>query len=172
MTTKRIVYRRSDGVVEVVNPSTRRMGELMDEGMTEDEALAVIQASAFSRLPDRGFGPAEDAEVMEAAAIPQTLPGNRVFRNALEKPGLGPPVVNMSKARIIKTDLIRRERDKRLAVEDIELMKAEEGGNPGEATRIRAKKQALRDIPATVQPDLNAITTPEDLEAYEPAWPT
>ena len=99
-----------------------------------------------------------------------TFPTNRFFRMAWKR-GIGKIDVDMPKARIIKTNLVRAERDTRLATEDIELMKAEEGGNVGEATQIKAKKQALRDLPTTIQPDLEAIMTPEALEAYEPAWP-
>ena len=173
MTTKRIVFRRSDGVVEVVNPSTRRMAELVeDEGKTEDEALAVIQANAESHMADRGFGPMEDAEVMEATQIPYHPKENRMFRNALEKPGLGPPIVSMPKARVIKTDIIRADRDERLSLEDMAYMRADEQNNAAEKQRIATKKQALRDLPATIQPNLAAITTPEELETYQPTWPT
>ena len=98
------------------------------------------------------------------------LVNRRAFRDAWRDDGTK-VVHDMAKARVIKTDQVREERNARLSVEDIELMKAEESGNPGEATRIKAKKRALRDLPATIQSDLDAITTPEALEAYGPAWP-
>ena len=171
MTTKRIVFRRSDGVVEVVNPSTRRMAELMAEGKTEDQALAVIQANAESHMADRGLGPMEDAEVMEASQIPYYPKENRLFRNALEKLGMGAPTVNMPKARAIKTDIIRAERDERLASEDVSYMRADEQNDAAEKQRIAMKKQALRDLPATIQDELNQQRMPEDLEAWQPTWP-
>lgn len=94
----------------------------------------------------------------------------RAFRDAWRDNGTK-VVHDMAKARAIKTGHIRAERDKRLPVEDIELMKATEAGDTPKADAIKAKKQKLRDMPATIQPDLGAITTPEALEAFEPAWP-
>lgn len=106
MTTKRVIYRRSDGIVEVVVPGLQRMSELMTAGNSEDEAIAIIQSGALAGLAERGFGPAEDVEVMDEAQIPQTRVGDRAFRNALEKPGLGPPIVNITKAREIHAERV------------------------------------------------------------------
>lgn len=169
MTTKRIVYRRSDGVVEVVNPAPQRMAELMAEGKTEDEALAVIQANAERHLPDRGFGPMEDPEVMEASQIPYHPKENRIFRDALEKPGMGPPIVNMSKAREIKTIILSVEHDKHMAAIREEIEKAEDLGQ--NTTALKQKRDATRTIPDQARAALDAITTPEELEAWQPDWP-
>ena len=79
--------------------------------------------------------------------------------------------LNMSKARTIKTDHIRPERNERLATLDIDYMRADEAGDTSEKQRIANVKQTLRDLPATIQPDLDAIDQPEELEAYEPTWP-
>lgn len=176
MTTKRIVYRRSDGVVEIVNPDLGYMADLMTdnpdagyEGVTEDEALAIIQTHAASKLPERGFGPMEDAEILEASQIPQTQPGDRAFRGALEKPGSGAPVVNIPKARITHMDRIRAARDKELGVIDTALALAEDQIPPdaAEAARLRVLRQTLRDIPQNF--DLSGATTPEALDAL---WPS
>ena len=99
-----------------------------------------------------------------------TLKNPRAFRDAWKDDGTK-VVHDLAKAQAIRSDQLRVKRNARLAAEDIELMKAEESGNVGEANRIKAKKKALRDLPATIQPDLDAKTTPEELEAYEPAWP-
>jgi hypothetical protein len=158
MTTKRIVYRRSDGVVEIVNPAPKRMAELMSFGLSEDDALVLIRMNAFSHLPDRGFGPAEDWEVMEATDIPQSQPKDREFRNALEKPGMGVPIVNMTKARVIHSDRITGA--KRALARDL-LEREMEGED------INTEKAQLRAI--NVQGQINSATTPATLKAI---WPT
>jgi hypothetical protein len=65
-------------------------------------------------------------------------------------------------------DQIRAERDVRLAATDIDVFKLDGQAIPAP---LKAKRQALRDIPATVQADLNSAATPEALEAFEPTWP-
>ena len=75
--------------------------------------------------------------------------------------------VNMSKAREIKKDLIRLERDPKLADLDVEFMKAVEQGDTALQATLAAKKQALRD--ATDDPAIQAASTPEELKAVVPA---
>ncbi len=157
MTTKCIVYRRSDVVVEIVNPARPRMAELMGEGKTEDQAIAIIQANALDRLQKRGFGPPEDLEILEAASIPQSQPGDREFRNALEKPGMGVPVVNMLKAREIHAERITTA--KRLKARD--LIEREMMGE-----NVLAEKAALRAI--DVQTQIAAAPKPTVLKVV---WP-
>jgi hypothetical protein len=79
--------------------------------------------------------------------------------------------LNMSKARAIKTNQIRPERNERLVALDIDYMRADEAGDTAEKERVAVVKQELRDLPATIQPDLDKIDQPEELEAYEPTWP-
>ncbi len=96
-------------------------------------------------------------------------PANRVFRNAWTDDVAGLQIdVNMDKARGLKLVSIRVERDSRLDVTDTDVLRLD--GSPV-SPELKAKRQALRDIPTVVQPDLDAIETPEELEAYEPAWP-
>jgi len=100
-----------------------------------------------------------------------TFPINRTFRSAWKR-GEGAIDVDMPTARIIKTDEIRPERNERLAALDIDYMRADEAGDTAEKERVAVVKQTLRDLPATIQPDLEAIDQPEELEAYGPTWPT
>ena len=160
MTTKRVVYRRSDGVVEVINPNRSRMAELMaeGEGRTEDEALAIITARCFSQLPERGFGPPEDAEVMEAVDIPGHRVGDREFRNALVKPGPGAPTLDMSKARLIHAARIYTMRLSRAR----ELIEREFLGES-----VAVEKAALR--AQNVQPQIDAAASPKALSGVWPA---
>lgn len=76
--------------------------------------------------------------------------------------------VDMPVARTLVTARVRTERDRRLAETDKEVLTLDGEAIPG---LLKAKRQALRDLPISVQADLDAITTPEALEAYEPAWP-
>jgi hypothetical protein len=76
-----------------------------------------------------------------------------------------PITVNMSKARGIHMDKIRLVRNKQLADLDVSFMRAVETGDASEQARIAWEKQALRDIPQTL--DLTT-DTPEELKAI---WP-
>lgn len=166
MTTKRIVYRRSDGVVEIVNPTQRRMAQLMAGGETEDEAVAIIQANALSKMAERGFGPVGDVEVMEAANIPESQPGDRLFRNALEKPGLGPPIVNMPKARAIHAVRMARARADESARLGLAEAEARLQGNTTEADKAVADKVAVDGLDlATLATQIAAAANPVALQA-------
>ena len=76
--------------------------------------------------------------------------------------------VNMTKARAIHMDAIRVVRNEELAKEDINLMIANESGTSSEQDAVKAKKQPLRDIPATFDITTD-VDTPEKLKAK---WPT
>ena len=75
--------------------------------------------------------------------------------------------VNMTKAVEIKKDMIRAERDPKLAALDVEFMRAVESGDTAAQATISAQKQALRD--ATDDPAITAATTPEELKAVVPS---
>jgi len=74
--------------------------------------------------------------------------------------------VDMTKAREIKRDMVRAERAPLLERLDVEYMRAQEGGDTALQQEIAAKKQALRD--ATVDPVIDAATTPDELKAVRP----
>ena len=76
--------------------------------------------------------------------------------------------VNMTKARAIHMDAIRVVRNEELAKEDINLMIANEAGTSSEQNAVKAKKQTLRDIPATFDITTD-VDTPEKLKAKWPA---
>lgn len=74
--------------------------------------------------------------------------------------------VNMNKALEIKKDMIRAERNPKLAELDLEFMKAVEQNDAAKQADISAKKQALRE--ATNDPALSAAVTPEELKEVIP----
>jgi len=75
--------------------------------------------------------------------------------------------VDMTKAREIKRDMVRAERKPLLEKLDVQYMRAQEAGDTELQQEIAAKKQALRD--ATVDPVIDAATTPDELKAAKPA---
>ena len=79
-----------------------------------------------------------------------------------------PVVIDMTKARAIHLEEIRKVRNEELAKEDINLMIANESGSSSEQDAVKAKKQTLRDIPATFD-ITTGVDTPEELKAK---WPS
>jgi len=76
--------------------------------------------------------------------------------------------INMSKARAIHMAEIRRVRNAELVKEDVTFMRAVEAGDADAQAAIKAKKQTLRDIPATFN-ITTGVNTPEKLKAKWPA---
>ena len=76
-------------------------------------------------------------------------------------------VVNMDKAREIKKDMIRAERNPKLADLDVQFMRAVETGDTALQTEIATKKQALRD--ATDDPAIANASKPDELKAVVPS---
>ena len=76
--------------------------------------------------------------------------------------------VNMTKARAIHLAEIRRVRNAELVKEDVTFMRAVEAGDADAQAAIKAKKQTLRDIPATFN-ITTGVNTPEKLKAKWPA---
>jgi len=76
-----------------------------------------------------------------------------------------PVNVNMTKARAIHLEEIRKVRNEELVKEDVTFMRAIEAGDTDAQATIKTKKQTLRDIPQTF--DLTT-DTPEQLKAK---WP-
>ena len=79
-----------------------------------------------------------------------------------------PVNVDMTKARAIHLEEIRKVRNKELAKEDINMMIANESGISSEQDAVKAKKQTLRDLPTTFDITTD-VDTPEKLKAK---WPT
>ena len=79
-----------------------------------------------------------------------------------------PVNVNMTKARAIHLEKIRKVRNAELAKEDITFMRAVEAGDTDTQATIATKKQTLRDIPASFD-ITTGVDTPEKLKAKWPA---
>ena len=79
-----------------------------------------------------------------------------------------PVNVNMTKARAIHLEEIRKVRNAELVKEDITFMRAVEAGDTDTQATIATKKQTLRDLPATFD-ITTGVDTPEKLKAKWPA---
>ena len=118
--------------------------------------------------------PDDQAKVTSVREISENdIPANRTvaLRDAWEDDG-SKINVNLTKARAGKTNEIRPERNKRLSDLDVSFMRAVEAGDTGQQSSIATLKQKLRDLPATIQSDLNALDTPDKLEKFQPEWPS
>jgi hypothetical protein len=98
----------------------------------------------------------------------EAIPADRTFRNAWED--TTPELVidiNMAKARDIHLADIRIKRNEELSKLDIEATKAQDMGDTEALTRIRARKQELRDLPATLTPILANTASTDELKAIQ-----
>lgn len=133
--------------------------------LTDDEIERFFGETAIAKAhPD---DPVSNATLL-GRTNQSTLPRNKVFRGAwrIKK---GSVVVDMPLARDIKMKRIRNERNARLQSSDGPSLVAQERGSPVDRQRWVAYRNALRDLPQTI--NLEWIATPEELESFEPAWP-
>lgn len=144
-----IVIERADGGVSIMH-------------LIEAEATPESIAAEITKWEEGSNLKAQSWHEIDPAA----LPADRTFRGAWIHGGAGRVTIDMDKARPIQMDRIRAARDVRLRALDIETGKAVGKGDAAAAADIEARKQALRDIPQTV--DLSKAVTPDDLKAI---WP-
>tara|TARA_Y100000310_G_C20533444_1_gene739664 strand:+ start:375 stop:905 length:531 start_codon:yes stop_codon:yes gene_type:complete len=78
---------------------------------------------------------------------------------------------DMAKARELTMARVRHVRDDLLIKEDKKWNKFNGQRNDIERDKVEAKRQFLRDIPATAQIEVDGITGPTQLDSYEPNWP-
>lgn len=88
---------------------------------------------------------------------------DRSFRNAWTHRGAGALIIPIEKARVLTKDRLRLERAPILIELDAYYMKALESGDKALQDRVVARKQALRDLPATV----DSVATLDDLKAMK-----
>jgi hypothetical protein len=132
-------------------------------GQPLDQCLAACR----TLIQDGRVHPESASEdVLTREALVDRLPGSRAFRAHWRgHPGAGVRV-DLPGARAQRMAEIRAQRDAALAATDGPMLRAQERGE--DTTALAAHRQALRDLPLTVQWDLDAIRTPESLEAYRP----
>lgn len=94
-----------------------------------------------------------------------SLPDDRYFRNAFKLED-DKCVVDMTKAKDIHKEYLRRIRKPKLEALDVEFMLAVEQEDKAKQKEIARKKQALRDI--TSDPRIDSKRKPESLKAFIP----
>lgn len=159
--SKVIALDKPDGTVRIRNFNSEMVDELVANGSaaTEEEAMIILSDSSARG----GANPV----IVEYASLPYY--GN--FRNAWKRKVDGSVEMDMAKARTIKTDRVRVERDERLRALDVNYIRADEVGDTAEKSRIAALKQQLRDLPSGIQTAISAISNPKVLDEWEPNWP-
>ena len=93
-----------------------------------------------------------------------SIPADRSFRAAWVDDGAG-IVHDIAKARAIHLEAIRHARNKLLADSDVLVTRAMECGD--DTRDLANRRQALRDLPATIAPALSAAKTIEALKAIQ-----
>lgn len=138
---KRIVFEQAgQSNIQIVSPVT-----------DDDATLAFVIEQSVKPNTDKWFV-VDDADI----------PSDRYFRNAW-KISNGKVSVDIEKAKSIKLQEIRLKRNSALDASDKEIAKLTDQG--ADLTEMRAKRQALRDIPQTIKLD---GLTPEELKSLDP----
>jgi len=97
------------------------------------------------------------------------IPTDRTFRDAWADITSELTIdIDMAKARAIHLERIRIKRNAELSKLDIQATKAQDVGDAETLTQIRARKQELRDLPATLAPTLASAASVNALKAIQP----
>jgi hypothetical protein len=142
---KNIVWQKPNGEIAVT---------IMAPNSPETE-----RAHALS-LQSRGAAPGA------VLGFNMNIPNKRTFRKAWRFVN-GKVEVDMSFAKDLKREQLRRMRSPLMSALDVEYMRADEKGDSIGKARIASQKQALRDV--TLDPAIDAARTPDELEAVIPA---
>jgi hypothetical protein len=150
--TLRIIMQRADGGISVDAPIERIAND------PAQLAAHIVRLEGMGHTILKGDATGAD--------LPNERPGqSRRFRNAWRWDGAKIEAdLDLSRAQVMAE--VRAERNERLATSRAN----EQQGNP-EQQSWKAHRQALRDLPTTVQSEIDIIATPSALEAYEPTWP-
>ena len=135
--SKVIIYNQKNGVMAVCVPA-------LNSGLTVEQ-VAEKDCPTGAKIIDK-----TDLDILD-----------NDFRNAWSCDEDMNPTINMSKAKDVWRDKIRRARIPKLEELDIQFMKAQEAGD--DTSAIVTTKNKLRDFPA--KPEIESATTVEELKA-------
>jgi|1_EtaG_2_1085319.scaffolds.fasta_scaffold31466_2 hypothetical protein len=172
-----LAIENKDGGVTTISLSKRKTIDPEEAALDSNKDLIDLDEFLewnIVQLPNIQANTVEEARALKQHKCKtEDLPcGGDCIRNAWRMSNDGSSIdIDMTIARANKTDKIREPRNKKLENLDMEYMRADEVGDDDTKNSIKTKKQILRDIPATIQPDLEAITDPEELQNFEPIWP-
>lgn len=174
MTDECIAFFLPDGTVRYATcpAKGKRPGE------TKSQWLARVFSKTVADNPPYA-GATRIANPLMPDGSPLRAGVEKMFFGAWKHSGGGRIVVDMPAARAIKMNEIRAKRDALLSdpasvFSDAMYLRAQEIGDAPLVAELGMKRQQLRDIPNTLQANgtLEAIATPEELQAFETAWPT
>lgn len=152
----RIILQASDGTIAIDVPTQR----VVDEGRL---------AAHIARLEANGF------TVLKADAVGADLPNERAgqsrrFRAQWRWDGAKiEPDLDLCRAQVMAE--VRAERNARLDAADKERGRLEDIGTGPQKQAHAQYRQALRDLPAAAQAEVDALPDAAALEAYSPGWP-
>lgn len=131
---KKIIYTRPDGGISIVIPAPK-------------EAIETVLGPMSQRIYEKHVKersiPKDAIKVRDIEDI--DIPSSREFRNAWADTEPGDQIdINVTKAKDIQLEKIRRDRDKALEALDKEMIIAL--GKGEDVAPIEAKKQALRNV--------------------------
>jgi len=133
------------------------------------DIMTVIGASDSSELLRRWRDFNVGKYISHREMPDDAIPEDRTFRDAWADATPELTIdIDMGKAREIHLDRIRIKRNAKLSYLDIEAMKAQDIGDAEALEQIRAQKQELRDLPATLAPTLGAANSVDALKAIQP----
>lgn len=110
-----------------------------------------------------------DTYISHRQMLDSAIPSDRTFRDAWAD--TTPELVidvDMVKARDIHLERIRVKRNAELSKLDVQATKAQDIGDAETLAQIRARKQELRDLPATLAPTLASAASIDALKAIQP----
>lgn len=151
-----------DGFVGIMHFITKEVG---DRGVnwSKDGSDKEIQEQIDTLLhADNPYYPYNQKVTSWTRIKGEDLPIDRTFRHAWRHDGKK-FTHDMKKVREIHVERQRIARIPLLEQLDREWMKAMGQGNKVEADRIELERQKLRDLPTTIQPELEKAKTPEEV---------
>ncbi len=162
---KAIVWQAPDGSLRITHPNDKPhpWGDPPLEGETEQHYLdrhAMIALSSDPSLKECTRLSDHDIDA---------LPATRRWRNCWRHDGKG-VAIDLALTKEQRLAEIRLERNAALDGTDKDMARLNEIGTAEQVAAMKAYRQQLRDIPATVQPDLDKSATPDEV-AELPLWP-
>ncbi len=155
---KRIIYTQQDGSVAIVVPAPNYIAELVNSGMTLQEAFEYV-GKKDCVVPVFGVDGNVDSyeELPHEIVDTNTIPTDRTFRNAWTRVHRD-IVTDIPKAKLIAHDKRRAKRAAEMKDLDIEAT------IPAKAAQAEAARQVIRDKHATLQTAIDAATTEAGLK--------
>lgn len=157
--TKRIVWQSPDGSLRITVPVEPPLEGESESAYLDRIALRTLNAvpslADCVRLPD-----------VDASELP-----SRRFRSCWRPNVRRSVAVDVPLARAQLLAEVRAERNVRLLASDADKQRLDDLGTPQQKQQLAAYRQALRDLPTSVQQDLEALTDSTALERYAPTWP-